>query len=315
MVPLLALYAFAGYRLLPALQQIFAAFALLRRSVAALDVLHEDLSSSSDQGADKGFTAAGDQAVDPLPFRDALELRDVTFFYQGTTEPAINGVNIIITPNSSVGFVGPSGCGKSTTVDIILGLLRPVSGVLVSDSVEIADRNLARWQQNLGYVPQHIFISDDTVARNIAFGIPDERIDLDAVKRAAGIAQLDHFIEHELPSGYNTEIGERGMRLSGGQRQRIGIARALYHDPPVLIFDEATSALDGITEDEVMEAVRSLSRKKTLIMIAHRLSTVKECDTIYVLEHGRVSTFGRYDDLMRDCSWFRAASGDSDERA
>ena len=315
MVPLLALYAFAGYRLLPALQQIFAAFALLRRSVAALDVLHEDLSSNRQETAEFRAAAQDEHAEGPLAFISALKLNDVYFCYQGTTESAINGVNITITPNSSIGFVGPSGCGKTTTVDIILGLLRPTSGSLIADAVEITDKNLVRWQQNLGYVPQQIFISDDTVARNIAFGIPDDRLDLDAVKRAARIAQLDYFIEHELPRGYDTPIGERGVRLSGGQRQRIGIARALYHDPSVLIFDEATSALDGITEDEVMEAVRSLSRKKTIIMIAHRLSTVKECDTIYVLDRGHVAAFGRYDDLKRDCSWFRAASGDLDEGA
>jgi ABC-type multidrug transport system fused ATPase/permease subunit len=251
----------------------------------------------------------------PLPFVSALQLKDVYFCYKGTTDPAINGVSITIAPNSSIGFVGPSGCGKTTTVDIILGLLRPTSGSLIADTVEVTDENLSRWQQNLGYVPQQIFISDDTVARNIAFGIPHHRIDLDAVKRAARTAQLDSFIEHELPRGYDTQIGERGLRLSGGQRQRIGIARALYHDPSVLIFDEATSALDGITEDEVMEAVRSLARRKTIIMIAHRLSTVKECDTIYVLERGCVAAFGRYDELRRECAWFRAASGDLVDRA
>ncbi len=174
--------------------------------------------------------------------------------------------------------------------------------------MEINDRNRASWQRILGYVPQQIYISDDSVARNIAFGVPDDQIDMDAVRKAAEIANLAEFIETRLPEGYDTRIGERGVRLSGGQRQRIGIARALYRDPAILVLDEATSALDGITEEYVMNAVHKLSKKKTIILIAHRLTTVKECDVIYQLERGSVVASGSYDDLMRNSSWFRAAA-------
>jgi ABC-type multidrug transport system fused ATPase/permease subunit len=195
-------------------------------------------------------------------------------------------------------------------VDIILGLLAPTEGQLLVDGVEITQQNLASWQKNLGYVPQHIYIADDTIARNIAFGIPDDEIDMESVLRAARIANIADFIESELADGYQTPVGERGLRLSGGQRQRIGIARALYRDPSLLVMDEATSALDGITEETVMEALHSLSRKKTVIVIAHRLSTVRECDVIYLLERGAIVAKGSYLDLMRESAWFRAAAGD-----
>jgi ABC-type multidrug transport system fused ATPase/permease subunit len=216
----------------------------------------------------------------------------------------------VISPLTSVGIVGPTGCGKTTTVDIILGLLAPTQGQLLVDGVEITQKNLASWQKNLGYVPQHIYIADDTIARNIAFGIPDDEIDMNSVSRAARIANIAAFIESELPEGYQTSVGERGLRLSGGQRQRIGIARALYRDPSVLVMDEATSALDGITEETVMEALHSLSRKKTVIVIAHRLTTVRECDVIYLLERGQIVAQGSYHELMRESAWFRAAAGE-----
>ncbi len=309
MVPLLALYAFAGYRLMPALQQLFASFAQLRHGVAALEVVHKDLvAKAGEVGDPEAGLAAAANAV-PLPFERGLELRNLSFRYEGATEPALRNLNLVIEPNTSVGLVGPTGCGKTTTVDLILGLLSPSEGQLLADGVEITRDNLPGWRRNLGYVPQQIYISDDTITRNIAFGIPDAEIDKDAVRQAARIANLDEFVENELPQGYDTEIGERGVRLSGGQRQRIGIARALYRDPAILVMDEATSALDGITEEAVMDAVRTLSRKKTVILIAHRLTTVRECDVIYLLERGQVISSGTYEDLKRESGWFRAASG------
>jgi ABC-type multidrug transport system fused ATPase/permease subunit len=308
-VPLLALYAFAGYRLLPALQQLFAAFAMLRRSVAALDVLHQDLLGGTGTAESAERALAESAAEITLPFRRTLELRNVSFRYEGALQPAIDGLDLQIDAHTSVGLVGPSGCGKTTTVDMLLGLLQPTEGEMLADGIEIKSENLAGWRRNLGYVPQQIYISDDSIARNIAFGVPDEQIDMMAVRHAAQIANLAEFVEMELPDGYATEIGERGVRLSGGQRQRIGIARALYRDPAILVLDEATSALDGITEESVMDAVRTLSRKKTLIIIAHRLTTIRDCDVIYVLNHGKVVTRGRYDDLMRESSWFRSAAG------
>lgn len=309
MVPLLALYAFAGYRLLPALQQLFAAFANLRQSMPALELLHRDLEPDPDNPFSAQQQLAAREHVPTLPFERSLKLEDVTFCYSGAANPALRGLSLEIGANTSVGFVGPTGCGKTTTVDLILGLLSPTSGRLLSDSRPITADNLAGWQRNLGYVPQQIYISDDTITRNIAFGIPDDDIDMEAVRRAAQVANLAQFVEQELPDGYDTEIGERGVRLSGGQRQRIGIARALYRDPPILVMDEATSALDGITEDHVMDAVRALSRSKTIIIIAHRLTTVRDCDVIYVLDHGRVTASGRFEDLYRDSEWFRSAAG------
>jgi len=187
----------------------------------------------------------------------------------------------------------------------MLGLLSPAKGQLIVDGIEITRANVRSWQKNLGYVPQSIYLTDDTVIRNIAFGVRDNEIDNKAVERAARIANLHDFIMHDLPDGYHTLVGERGVRLSGGQRQRIGIARALYHDPKVLIFDEATSALDGITENAIMEAIRNISRKKTVIMVAHRLTTVQECDVIYMLEKGKVTAKGTYSELIESSSQFR----------
>jgi ATP-binding cassette, subfamily B, bacterial PglK len=310
-VPLLALYAFAGYRLLPALQQLFGAFAQLRQGVAALDVLHRDLVSAATDVDDSERRLEATFAAQPMPFRERLELCNVTFRYEGAAEPSLRKLSLVIEANTSIGLVGPTGCGKTTTVDLILGLLTPTEGEILADGMPITDRNLTSWQRNLGYVPQQIYISDDTIARNIAFGIPEEQIDMDAVRHAARIANLADFVETELPRGYDTEIGERGVRLSGGQRQRIGIARALYRDPAILVMDEATSALDGITEESVMEAVRTLSRQKTVILIAHRLTTVRECDVIYLLERGSIVAQGSYLELQQQSGWFRTASGAS----
>lgn len=308
MVPLLALYAFAGYRLLPSLQTLFSGITNLRYNLPALNVVHAELVECTSGLSQPDEHLKAKVAAKPMPFKDALELRDVSFQYEGASEKSLRNLTLSIKANTSVGLVGPTGCGKTTTVDLILGLLSPSEGEILVDGTVLDDGNRAGWQKALGYVPQQIYISDDTVARNIAFGVPDEEIDMDAVKKAAAIANLADFVESELPQGYETRIGERGVRLSGGQRQRIGIARAMYHDPAILVMDEATSALDGITEESVMDAVHNLSRKKTIILIAHRLTTVRECDVIYQLEHGSVVASGTYDDLMRDSSWFRAAA-------
>lgn len=308
MVPLLALYAFAGYRLMPTLQQLFASISKLRTSIPALDVVYNDFLSgrAAQDDAEEVLRQTTDSVA--LKFDDRIKMENIEFRYQESQRPALRSLNIEIRKNTSVGLVGPTGCGKTTTVDIILGLLAPSSGVLEIDGIEITEKNRRHWQQNIGYVPQHIYISDDTIARNIAFGVPDSDIDMKSIRRAAEIANLAEFVETDLADGYGTEIGERGVRLSGGQRQRIGIARAMYKDPSVLIMDEATSALDGITEESVMDAVNNLSRKKTVILIAHRLTTVMDCDEIFLLEAGRVIAQGSYNDLMKESQWFRSAA-------
>jgi len=306
-VPLLALYAFAGYRLLPALQQVFSSVTTLRFNLAALDVVYQDLAGATrDQQGEE--TDKEMPEVTALPFTRQIELQQVRYYYPDTTKPALHDVDLIIPANTTIGFVGPTGSGKTTLVDLILGLLTVHSGEFLVDGVAVQGENVARWQRNLGYVPQQIFLSDDTITRNIAFGIPDKDIDMEAVQWAARIANLDAYITSELPLQYDTVIGDRGVRLSGGQRQRIGIARALYRDPKVLILDEATSALDGVTEEAVMDALRTLSRKKTIIMIAHRLTTVQSCDVIYLLEQGKIIDHGTFDELRASSEWFRHAA-------
>ena len=306
-VPILATYAFAGYRLMPALQQLFANISKLRVSMPALENLFIYMTQGwAVSGPD--FLLTDNQDQRPLPFTSELVLKNITFRYLNAQALSINGIDLTIKPNTTIGLVGSTGSGKTTTIDIILGLLHPTSGQLLVDGIEINSSNLSRWQRNLGYVPQSIYLSDDTFTRNIAFGVPDREIDKNAVIQAARIANLHDFIEKDLPDGYETRIGEHGIRLSGGQRQRIGIARALYSDPAVLIMDEATSALDGVTEEAVMEALNTLSGKKTVILIAHRLTTVKNCDTIYILEKGRIVDQGTFEELLVSSPWFHAAS-------
>lgn len=301
-LPTISLYAFAGYRLLPALQYIYGAITQLRFNLASLDVLHRDLVESPGQTATMPPPSTPPSA---LRMERALALRQVTFQYPGAGEPALRDLNLIITAGSSVALVGPTGSGKTTLVDIILGLLWPQQGGLTVDESPLTTAQLSAWQKHLGYVPQQIYLCDDTITRNIAFGVPDAAIDHGAVARAARAACLHDFIVNELPDGYDTVIGERGVRLSGGQRQRIGIARALYRDPSVLVLDEATSALDGITETAVIRGIRSLPGVRTLIIVAHRLVTVKDCDVICLLDQGRLVAQGTYHELLRTSRQFQ----------
>ena len=207
-------------------------------------------------------------------------------------------ININIPSKSTVGIVGTTGSGKTTMVDIILGLLEVKKGTIEVDGNIITEKNTRSWQRSIGYVPQHIFLSDDTIAANIAFGVDTKDVNYEAIEKAAKIANLHDFVLEELPKKYQTTIGERGVRLSGGQRQRIGIARALYHSPQLLILDEATSALDNQTEQAVMDAVNNLGKNITIILIAHRLNTVKNCDIIFKLDKGRVIAEGSFDELI-----------------
>ena len=299
LLPTLGVYAFAAYRLMPALQGIFGSMAELRFNAAGVDALHHDLDGVTVP------TLTRRESIAPLPFRSALELRGVTFAYPGAPEPVLEGFDLRIEANTSLALVGPTGAGKTTVIDLLLGLLRPQAGALIVDGVAVDDAVVSAWQRNIGYVPQVIYLSDDSVAANIAFGVPREEIDLDAVRRAARQAQIDEFITNEMPDGYDTRVGERGVRLSGGQRQRLGIARALYLDPDVLFFDEATSALDNVTEEEFFRAIAEIGRSKTIVMIAHRISTVRACDTIVMLEGGRVVASGNYGQLLAASPGFR----------
>ena len=301
-LPTIALYAFAGYRLMPALQNMYSQLSVLRFSGPALDILHNDLTLHASAGdkVDVGKTNT------KLSVKQGLKLNKVTYSYPETESPTINKLCIDIPVHTTVGLVGVTGSGKTTTVDLILGLLQAQKGNLLVDGITITKENISAWQRNIGYVPQHIYLADDSVSANIAFGVPIEQIDQNAVEHAARVAALHDFVIKEMPDGYATLVGERGVRLSGGQRQRIGIARALYHDPDVLILDEATSALDNLTELAVMDAVHNIGHKKTIILIAHRLSTVRGCDQIFILENGQVTEQGNYDELIGKSKKFRA---------
>ena len=304
-LPLISLYALAGYRLMPALQAIFGNLTAIRFNISAVDRIASDLSSlRADPRTAKISVPA--PVHRPLPFSREITLEKIVFHYPNREEAVLNGLSLTISSNTSIGIVGSTGSGKTTTLDILLGLLSPSSGRLLIDGVPVTKENIREWQANIGYVPQQIMLMDDTVLRNIAFGIPEGLIDREKVIMAARMANLHDFVTNDLPDGYDTEIGERGVRLSGGQRQRIGIARALYHEPSVLVLDEATSALDNITENVIMEALNTLSHQKTIIMVAHRLTTVRECDTIIVMDSGSVSDQGTYRELLERNVFFSA---------
>jgi ABC-type multidrug transport system fused ATPase/permease subunit len=297
-LPMLGLYAFAGYRLMPALHQLFSDWAALRYGRAALAVVMDDL-----EVAAFDEPAAG-QPV-PLAFKQEIALAGVSYRYPGKEDWALRDLTLRIAKKTSVALVGPTGCGKTTVIDLLLGLLQAEDGSLTVDGAVVEPPRLRAWQRLIGHVPQQIFLCDDTIARNIALGVPDTEIDSAALERAARLARLHDFVTG-LPDGYATLAGERGVRLSGGERQRIGIARALYHDPEVLVLDEATSALDTVTENALLEALQALAGQKTIVMVAHRLSTVRGCDCICVMEQGRIVERGRYDELIAGSQRFRS---------
>jgi len=298
-LPTLAVYSLAGFRLLPAFQQVYVATTSIRGNIAAFENLLEDFENS--QGAQTGKPA---EAFGRLSVKNEITLSNIHFCYPGKEQGALNGINIRIPTNKVIGVVGASGSGKSTAIDILLGLIEPDSGQLLVDEKPINTENRRAWQNSLGYVSQAIFLSDSSIRENIAFGLPATKIDEDRVKQATRLAHLDELVD-SLPEGLDTRVGERGIQLSGGQRQRIGIARALYSDADVLVFDEATSALDGITERLVMDAIHDFTGKKTIVLIAHRLATVKACDCIYLMSAGRVVDSGTYDDLIERNKMFK----------
>jgi len=299
-IPVITVYAFAGYRLMPSLQQLYSSATQLRFAGSALDVLISELESMvppSDLGSKT-----------KVNFQKTITLNNVSYQYPTASNAAVREVTLTVPAKSKVGFVGTTGGGKTTCVDLILGLLQSKSGTLEVDGRVINDDNRRAWQSKIGYVPQHIYLIDDTVAANIAFGVPADKIDMASVERVAKIASLHEFVVGRLPAQYQTRVGERGVRLSGGQRQRIGIARALYQNPQVLVMDEATSALDNLTEQAVMEAIHSLADAITIIMVAHRLSTVKTCNTIFFLDNGELKGQGTFDELLQTHAQFREMS-------
>jgi ATP-binding cassette, subfamily B, bacterial PglK len=297
-LPVLGALALGAQRLLPALQQIYSSWASIAGSHASLadtiELLDQPLPPEILQPAPA-----------PLLIQDAIRFDDVHFRYTCDGPWVLNGLNLAITKGARVGFVGSTGSGKSTTLDMLMGLLIPTEGELLVDCQPISGVRIRAWQQTIAHVPQNIYLADSTLAENIAFGVPPDTIDLDGVRQAARQAQIADFIESS-PEGYQAYVGERGIRLSGGQRQRIGIARALYKQASVLVFDEATSALDNATEQSVMDAIEGLNRDLTILLIAHRLTTVQRCDTIVELEHGRVVAQGTYEQLLECSPSFRS---------
>ena len=288
-MPVLGLFAAAAFRLMPSVNRILSSVQSLRYGFPVIDTLYKELMLDA---PDFSTSSSENQSV----FQNDICLTDVSFTYTGAQSPALKCLSMNIKLGESIGFIGSSGSGKSTLVDIVLGLLEPDSGKVEVDYKNI-QQNLRSWQNQIGYVPQSIYLTDDTLMRNIAFGLSNDDIDESSVWNAIKAAQLDEYVAG-LPDGIQTIVGERGIRLSGGQRQRIGIARALYHDPAILVLDEATSALDEATEKDVMKAVNALHGKKTLILIAHRLTTVKNCDRLYRLESGQVVEEGSPESML-----------------
>lgn len=303
-LPLLAIYAVAVQRMMPNLQAVFTGIAQIRYYGHTVDALYADMLGTVQ---DPQTDSCDDAPLDShrRPFRRQLSVRNLTFAYPGAHEPVLRDVSLTVRRNTTVGLVGMTGCGKTTLVDVIMGLHSVPPGTIQVDDEPLAGP-IGDWQRNFGYVPQQIYLADDTIEANIAFGYPEEYRDPEAVIGAATVANLDEFVTQQLEHGYGTVAGERGVRLSGGQRQRIGIARALYHDPDILVLDEATSALDSVTEGAVMDAIDRLSHRKTIIIIAHRITTVKVCDEIFLLEAGRIVDQGTYADLMERSARFRA---------
>lgn len=289
LLPTLGLFAAAAFRLMPSVNRILVAVQAVRYVLPVINTLHSELCLLDN--------VTSPQRGQVLPYKKSFVLENIKFRYPAADTSALCGISLSVDQGTSVGFVGQSGAGKSTLVDIVLGLLTPESGVVKVDGIDI-QTNLRGWQDQIGYVPQSIFLTDDTLRSNVAFGLPKEQIDEAAVWRAIKAAQLEEFVS-ELPQGLETIVGERGIRLSGGQRQRIGIARALYHDPPVLVLDEATSSLDTDTERGVMDAVRALHGDKTILIVAHRLSTVEHCDLLFRLEKGRLVDEGETSVMLK----------------
>jgi len=296
-LPVLGVLALGAQRLLPVLQQIYSSWAAFTGGRASLFDIIELLDQPLPE-------AASETDPTPLEFREAVRFESVRFRYSDDGPWVLDGIDLTIRKGSRIGVVGSTGSGKSTILDLLMGLLSPTEGRILVDGELITGAQLRAWQRSLAHVPQSIFLADTSWTENIAFGVETEKIDHDRVRQAASQAQIAEFIESD-PLGYDAIVGERGIKLSGGQRQRIGIARALYKRASVLVFDEATSALDNTTEQSVMDSIDALDRDLTILIVAHRLTTVQRCDTIVELDGSRVVAQGTYDELIEKSSSFR----------
>lgn len=296
-LPIIALYAFVGYRLMPALQQVYVSIISLKFTKQTIDNLHAGLHNLS-------LIPGCSQSEELIALSNQIELRDISYSYGEKKNAVLKNISLVIPAYSSIGFIGATGSGKSTLIDIIMGLLEPSAGKIIIDNEFLTSQNVGSWQKKIGYVPQSIFLVDDSITANIAFGVPTSEIDYQAVFQSAKIANLEEVIKG-LPNGYETIVGDKGIRLSGGQRQRIGIARALYRNPKILILDEATSALDNETESKVLESIKRQSEGVTIIMVAHRLSTIRECNQICLISKGKVLAIGQHEDLLRESREYR----------
>ena len=305
-LPTLSVFALAGYKILPALQTAYYSFSIITANISAFENLKLDLINSYNENQRREPLKT--KSTEEIKFKNKLSLRNISFVYPESTKNVLNKISLEIEAETTIGIVGPSGAGKSTMIDLILGLINPISGEFIADDAVIDKSNIHLWQSNIGFVPQSIFLSDSTIKENIAFGIDVKSIDNEKLHEAAKLSNIMDFVS-SLPDGLETVVGERGIQLSGGQIQRIGIARALYNNPNVLVFDEATSSLDGISEKFIMEAINKLSGQKTIIIVAHRLETIKNCDLIFLLNDGEILDTGTYNELLERNLVFQEMAG------
>jgi len=297
-LPVLGALALGAQRLLPAVQSTYAAWANIAGSHAllldTLELLDQPVPAES-----------GPRAPRPLVLRDCIRFEGVSFRYRHDGPWVVDGVDLLIPKGARVGLVGSTGGGKSTTIDLLMGLLPPTGGSILIDDMPLNHDNLRAWQRSIAHVPQSVFLADTTFAENIALGVPRDAIDMERVRESAHRAMIGEFVEAS-PGGYRAQVGERGVRLSGGQRQRIGIARALYKQASVLVFDEATNSLDSLTERAVVDNIRALDPELTIVLIAHRVTTVRHCSAIVQMEKGRVVAQGTYEELLDRSASFRS---------
>jgi ATP-binding cassette subfamily C protein len=308
---ILALFALSIRRLLPAVNNIVAQYSSLRYNAYSVDPIYQDLvdlekyENMNDKAEDK---EKNKEEYKKTTLKEGIEVKNLNFKYQKEQDLILKDINLNIKQGQAIALVGSTGSGKTTLADLILGLLKPSSGKIEVDGKDIYT-DISAWQENIGYIPQFIYLSDDSIKNNIAFGLEEDEIDNNKLQKAIKASQLTEFIS-QLPEKENTKIGERGIRLSGGQRQRIGIARALYDNPEILVMDEATSSLDNITEKYIVQAIEQLKRDRTIIIIAHRLSTVKNCDQLYILKQGKIIDQGTYNELIVKNKEFKDMSGE-----